>query len=131
MKKRPDCFLLNLHGKRRPPPSCIVEELLSVDLGPGLSFLSSLGPSIDGVTVKNNYVEIRGKRSFETRHLVSFFLKEPSNEIRIDSKLVEGICWKRATYFCCRLNRPHSTFLVSLLRRTVPAKQREKKLRER
>ncbi len=58
----------------RDAPPCIVEELLSVDLGPGLSFLSSLGPSIDGVTVKNNYVEIRGKRSFETRQLV-FFLK--------------------------------------------------------
>jgi hypothetical protein len=91
VKKRPDCFLLNLHGKGRPP--CIVEELLSVDLGPGLSFLSSLGPSIDGVTVKNNYVEIRGKRSFETRHFVFCFLKEPSSEIRIDSKHVEGIYW--------------------------------------
>jgi hypothetical protein len=43
------------------------EELLAVDLGPQLSFMSNVGPSYDGVTVKNNYVEIRGKRSFEAR----------------------------------------------------------------
>ena len=46
---------------------------MSVDLGPSYTFLTTMGPSIDGVTVKKNFVDIRDKRSFDSRQLHMHF----------------------------------------------------------
>lgn len=43
-----------------------VEQLLAFEEDP-LAFKVAWGPSYDGVTVKNNFVEIKGKRSFDAR----------------------------------------------------------------
>ena len=43
-----------------------VEALSSIHLE-SLAFQPEWGPSFDGITVKNNFVEIKGKRSFDSR----------------------------------------------------------------
>ena len=43
-----------------------VEQLTNVKLDT-FAFKAVWGPSYDGITVKNNFVEIKGKRSFESR----------------------------------------------------------------
>ena len=43
-----------------------VEQLTGVNLET-FAFKAVWGPSYDGITVKNNFVEIKGKRSFEAR----------------------------------------------------------------
>ena len=43
-----------------------VEVLSNIHLD-SLAFLPEWGPSFDGITVKNNFVEIKGKRSFDSR----------------------------------------------------------------
>ena len=43
-----------------------VEQILNVNLDT-LAFKHVWAPSYDGITVKNNFVQIKGKRSFESR----------------------------------------------------------------
>ena len=80
-----------------------LDELLSVDLGPDLSFLSNIGPSFDGVTIKKNFVDIRGKRSFETRNNSS------SSNLHLKMLFVEVREFKigNLDYFC----HFHSSFI--------------------
>ena len=43
-----------------------VESLTNIHLET-LAFQPAWAPSFDGITVKNNFVEIKGKRSFDSR----------------------------------------------------------------
>ena len=43
-----------------------VEVLSKIHLDT-FAFQPEWGPSFDGITVKNNFVEIKGKRSFDSR----------------------------------------------------------------
>ena len=59
--------LTNEHGKI---VDCLrnvsADQLMSTDLNIP-SFHVDFGPSFDGVTIKNNFADIKGKRSFGTR----------------------------------------------------------------
>ena len=59
--------LTNEHGKII---DCLrnisAEQLMSAHLNTP-SFHEDFGPSFDGVTIKNNFADIKGKRSFGTR----------------------------------------------------------------
>ncbi len=61
--------LTNEHGKITDCLRTIsAEELLAVSAQLNVpTFQTDFGPSFDGVTIKNNFVDIKRKRSFGTR----------------------------------------------------------------
>ena len=71
LAKQLDCSLpADLHTHHTNILDCLrdktVEQLTGVNLET-FAFKAVWGPSFDGITIKNNFVEIKGKRSFESR----------------------------------------------------------------